>query len=148
MPAFEIVNGRRCRVGATTYYSDRIDLEDDYEVIYSHKTSVSAAGHVYEAPLASHMAIWVMDDSWAPGDNHEMALDPTGEWFEEELECEVYESRIFQQLERVDQVPRKLCQRSKTSVSRGVYGRVWGFNQSSQTPSCCLEGTVSLRIPG
>ncbi|PBK63848.1 hypothetical protein ARMSODRAFT_990134 [Armillaria solidipes] len=115
MPAFEIVNRKRRRVGARTHYNDRIDLEDDYEVIYSHENSVSAAGHVYEAPVTSHTATWVIGDSWAPGDNHEMALDPTGQWFDEELECEVYESRIFQQSECVDEVPKKIRQRSKTS---------------------------------
>lgn len=118
MPLFEIVNGKRRRVGghATTYYNDHVELEDNYEVIYSHETAVSAAGHVYEDPIFSETATWELGDSWNPMDNHEMALDLTGEWFEEEISVDICDSRVWQQSGHAEKnkQPRK---RSKVSVS-------------------------------
>ncbi|PBK66646.1 hypothetical protein ARMSODRAFT_1021095 [Armillaria solidipes] len=114
MPAFEIVNGKRRKIG--TFYNDRVALEDNYELIYSHETAVSSAGHVYENPISSENSTWLLGDSWHPAENHEMALDPTGDWFEEELSAEVYDSRIFQQSSQAEP-PKKTHKWSKVSVS-------------------------------
>ncbi|PBK79338.1 hypothetical protein ARMGADRAFT_1093249 [Armillaria gallica] len=122
MPAFEIINSRRWRVGwgSTTIYNNRVDLDDNFEVIYSHETAVSAAGHIYEALVLTQMGLttWVHGDSWGPAENHELALDPSGEWFEEELTGEVYDSRIFQQAATTGPPKKPICKRSKISVRR------------------------------
>ncbi len=118
MPFLEIVNGRQCQVGRhpNTYYNDCVELDDDYEVIYSHETAISAAGHVYEDPVFSEMVTWELGDSWNPMDNHKMVLDPTGEWFEEEISVDICDSRIWQQSGHIkrNKQPRK---KSKLAMS-------------------------------
>lgn len=98
----------------TTHYNGCVELENDYEVIFLHETAVSAAGHVYKAPVSSETATWTHSNDWGVVENHEIALDPMGEWFESKLAGEVYESRVFEQAERVQlKYPQK---RSKVSV--------------------------------
>ncbi|PBK83208.1 hypothetical protein ARMGADRAFT_1089551 [Armillaria gallica] len=125
MPFLEIVNGRQRWVGGhpNTYYNDRMELDDDYEVIYSHETAISATGHVYEDPVFSETVTWELGDSWNPMDNHKMALDPTGEWFEEEILVDICDSRVWQQSGRIkrNKQPHK---KSKLAMSCGY---IWSI---------------------
>ncbi|SJL15740.1 uncharacterized protein ARMOST_19245 [Armillaria ostoyae] len=119
MPAFEIHNGKRVRVGGRSGvagYSNCLDLDDDFEVIVSHESSISARGRLVQAPPSPQKGrtTWVIGDSWSLKDDTEIFLDPTDQWYDEELQGEIYESRVFQQAER-ETPAKKKRKRSKVS---------------------------------
>ncbi len=122
MPAWEWVNGRCRRVGsrrstAITVREDRVDIDDDFEVIHANQIASDSAGRIYETPRSPQKGrtMWTAGDSWGPQDNRDIALDETGAPYEEELSSEIYESRIFRQS---GVKPLKQKKKSKVSVSQ------------------------------
>lgn len=122
MPLLEIQKGRRVRLGgraSVAVYSDRVDLDDNFEVIVSNESSISAMGRLVQAPSSPQKGrtTWLMGDSWVLNDDTDIFLDPSEEWHDEELNGEIYDSHIFQQAERGVPLKGKRRRRSKVSVS-------------------------------
>ncbi|PBK63575.1 hypothetical protein ARMSODRAFT_979728 [Armillaria solidipes] len=132
MPVLEIRNGRRIIVGSRSgisMYSNRLDLDDDFEVIISHDASISATGRLVQAPPSPQKGrtTWVMGDTWSMPDDTEIFLDPSDKWYDEELRGEVYESCVFQQAKRENPGKKQRWRRTKVSLVRRVALTLWGF---------------------
>ncbi len=119
----EIRNRQCIQIGGRHHvsaYSQQLDLPDDFEVIVSHESSLSACSHLIEGPLSPQQGrtTWVMGKSWEPVNDTQIFLDPMASWYEEELSAEIYESRVFKQAS-VDEWPQKK-KWNRTGVSVGI----------------------------
>ena len=101
-------------------YHDRIELADDFEVVHAHESYVHQRGRLaVETPRSPQKGwtTWTVGDSWAPEDSFEFALDPHGDWYDEQLDAPVTET-IETSLQSVQSKPKKKKkQRSKVAVS-------------------------------
>lgn len=107
---------KRRRTEGTKAYHDRIELPDDFEVVHSRETLVrQRTGLPVDTPRSPQKGrtTWTSGDSWAPEENLEFALDPDGEWYDEQVEAPVAEA--------IKVRPKLKTKKSKVSVSPSVY---------------------------
>lgn len=102
MPVLEIVNEKRwhLRQGPPIAINrDRVELDQDFEVIYSYEVAVSAGGCIYKTPQSPQKSrtTWTFEELWIPEDDTEIDLDKNGEGFYQELMGEMSDSRVFKQ---------------------------------------------------
>ncbi|SJL16269.1 uncharacterized protein ARMOST_19789 [Armillaria ostoyae] len=133
MPLIEVVNGKRRRLGwgpPIAINRDRVELDYNFEVIYSHEIAVSAGGRTYETPRSPQKGrtTWTVRESWLPEDDTEMDLDENGEGFHQELMGEMSESRVFKQAAAN---PLKVKNAKKSQVSRRPHV-VWKEKYASE----------------
>lgn len=79
----------------TFHYYDRIPLEDDFEVIHarsSHLTRRNEPIDSSRSPMKGRTT-WTYGNKWAPDDDADLALDDTGDRFNEEILADVFDSR-------------------------------------------------------
>lgn len=85
---------RQQHTGARTYH-DRVNLDQDFEVINARETSTTVRGLPLETPRSPQKGrtTWTVGNSWAPQDSTEYGLDPSSDWFDVEVEGSVTEVR-------------------------------------------------------
>ncbi|KAF8190121.1 hypothetical protein BJ912DRAFT_850355, partial [Pholiota molesta] len=104
------MSSRPLKRSKKTHYHDRITLEDDIEVVHSRSsrlTSRNIASETARSPQKGRTT-WAVGSSWAPEDDQELALDESGDWFDEEMQAEVFDSGPS----CVDGPPKKKYKRS------------------------------------
>lgn len=98
----------------TNHYHDRIHLEDNIEVVHSHSYHLTS----WNIPSGTACSLqkgwttWAVGSAWAPEDNQELVLDESGDWFDEEMTAEVFNSGPS----CVKGPPKKKYRQSRVSV--------------------------------
>jgi hypothetical protein len=98
-------------------YHDRVELADDFEIVHARETYLKRNGRVaVETPRSPQKGrtTWTVGESWAPEDSLEFALDPHGDWYDEQLDAPVTET-IEVRLQPIQSKAKK--KKSKISVS-------------------------------
>ena len=87
---------KRQRISTSGVYRDRVELDDDIEVIHSREAGLSSSRRVPtespRSPQKGRGTTWVLRDSWGPADSTEVGLDPSTAWFDEQMEAPVTEN--------------------------------------------------------
>lgn len=104
-------------------YHDSIPFLDDFHVVHAREGRLRrvARDTVWTAPAErspQHTSdpTWTTATSWEPLDDHELALDPNGEWYDD-----VVSGEVMQADDDVPTVPLpKKHKRSKVSVSDSI----------------------------
>ncbi len=151
----EIHDGQCIQIGGHRHvgaYSQRLDLPDDFEVIVSYESSLSAHSHLIERLLSPQQGrtTWVMGKSWELVNDTQNFLDPMASWYEEELSAEIYESHVFKQAS-VDERPQKK-KWNRTGVSVGIALSVcvtqgiltWNRNVPIRPGKTCTGSSTSM----
>jgi hypothetical protein len=97
-------------------YHDRVELADDFEIVHARETYLKRNGRVaVETPRSPQKGrtTWTVGESWAPEDSLEFALDPHGDWYDEQLDAPVTETIEV----RLQPIRSKAKKKSKISVS-------------------------------
>ena len=99
---------------------------DDFEVVHACETSVYQRGHLAvktpHSPQKGWMT-WTVGDSWAPEESFKFALDPHGDWYDEQLDAPVME--IIEIPQQPIQSRLKKRKRSKVAVSDPTFPGIW-----------------------
>ncbi|KAF9471463.1 hypothetical protein BDN70DRAFT_819963, partial [Pholiota conissans] len=100
-----------------SHYHDRVPLEDDVEVVHSRSSGLTTRNRVTESARSPQKGrtTWLVGSAWAPEDDLDIALDESGERFDEELRAEVYESGPSRE---EDQTQKQRRKRSQTADIR------------------------------
>lgn len=78
--------------GKSNVIYDRIQLEDDYEVVQARTSSMRAGGYSTETTrVATEKPTWSMGKSWAPADDPQLSLDADDSRYEDEMKAEIGE---------------------------------------------------------
>ncbi|KAF9471895.1 hypothetical protein BDN70DRAFT_819429 [Pholiota conissans] len=122
----------------THHYRDRISLEDDIEIVHSRMpglTSWNAPKVAPRSPLRGRTT-WTIGRAWAPEDNEELALDDCGDWYDEEVDADVFDSRPSREGEESFRAPSKKRRRSQASVK---YRCIDCFLPDLTCKGCCVK---------
>ncbi|KAF9472815.1 hypothetical protein BDN70DRAFT_818108 [Pholiota conissans] len=101
-----------------SHYHDRISLEDDLEVIHARSSRLTArnmATESFRTPLKGRTT-WNIGTTWAPEDDKELALDDSGDWFDVEMQGDLFDSGPS----RAQDQPKKKYKRSGTSTGAEI----------------------------
>jgi hypothetical protein len=88
---------KRQRVGVGGAHRDPVPFADDYTTVHAREGRLARVGRdslsVPTARLAQREAdeTWNSAPSWLPADDPQYALDPDGEWYDEELDGNIME---------------------------------------------------------
>ncbi|KAG6848447.1 hypothetical protein H0H93_016880 [Arthromyces matolae] len=130
-----------------TSQHDRIIFDNDFEVIHareSYRIRVGNSSRVVEnqrSPQRGRTS-WVQGSQWEPEDNPELALDPDGDWYDEEVEGSVLQEPSPRQ---DSGKPRKKKTRTKVSKRPMVYWKTH-HRQKYLDELLRFEGRADARI--
>lgn len=84
---------KRSRADANGSYHDRVVDTNDFEVVHSRELRLNPRGRYVETPRSPQKGrtSWTVGSTWAPVDDTQLGLDPSGDWCDEEYEKEVTE---------------------------------------------------------
>lgn len=109
----------------TATYHDRVDLTDDFEVVHARETVLRQHTRLpVDTPRSPQKGrtTWTHGNSWVPEDSFEFALDPDGDWYDEQVEQPILETTSIPA-----EPPSKIKKRkkkSKVSVRKFSFGYV------------------------
>lgn len=131
-------------------YHETIPFLDDFHAVHARegrlfRVSLNMARTAPPERSLQHASdkAWMTATSWGgPPDDPELALDPTGDWYNEMVEGEVMELT-----DPVVALPKK--KRSKVSVSNSISPLTsLTHRMLLETATCCLEGASSTVVLG
>lgn len=73
-------------------YTDRIPLEDDFEVVQARTSTLVNRGRNPQDSIRSPLkgrTTWTIGSSWAPEDDPELSLNPNDEWYNDAIDADV-----------------------------------------------------------
>ncbi|KAF9471312.1 hypothetical protein BDN70DRAFT_909386 [Pholiota conissans] len=126
----------------TQHYRDRISIEDDIEVVHSRThglTSWNAPSVAPRSPLRGRTT-WTVGKAWAPEDDAELALDSSGDLFNEEVHVDVFDSRPSREQDtnsaKKKRVRSQASRPNALTVLRGETKTPVAQNIAASTASC------------
>jgi hypothetical protein len=78
-----------------TAYHDRVNLLDNFEIVHAHETIFRQWTYFpVNTPWSPQKGrtTWTQGESWVPEESFEFALDPHGDWYDEQVEAPVTET--------------------------------------------------------
>ncbi|RDB26172.1 hypothetical protein Hypma_006936 [Hypsizygus marmoreus] len=108
-------NKRKCANPHGGAYHDRVSLTNDIEDIHAREgrtvrvNNSRSTRDTHRSPQRGRTT-WTLGDAWEPEDSGELALDPNGDWYDEEVEAPVMGEH------RNAEVEPQRKQRSKVAV--------------------------------
>ena len=134
-------------------YHETIPFLDDFHAVHAREGRLQRVYRdtAWTAPPECSLqqafkdTTWTTATSWGgPPDDPELALDPTGDWYDETLDREVME---MMDVVPVVALPKK--KRSKVSVSNSIsQPTLLTHEMLLETAACCLEGTLPPIVLG
>ena len=128
-------------------YHETIPFLNDFHAIHAHEGHLQrvywdtawTAPPEHSLQQAFKDTTWTTATSWGgPPDDPELALDPTGNWYDETLDREVME---MMDVVPVAALPKK--KRSKVSVSNSIsQPTLLTHKMLLEMAACCLEGML------
>src|SRR5690348_6457839 len=128
-------------------YRERIDLEDDLEVVHARTSHVNARGVTIDTPPSPQRTCttWILRNSWGPEDNTEFALEQSDDWVNVAVDSEVFEhSEVLQPVKapKKRRSKRSVCLSFSSSYAQSymnVYPALCAYGLAGSLPSAILR---------